>query len=199
MIQNLFPIPVGKYPIDFILTKEHLDFIINLDRKNNHSNTSSINTKVLENKLFKTLYDKILEQARIYFYEVYSPKSKVDIRITQSWINYTEKGQYHHRHYHPNSFISGIYYIQTDKDLDQVHFFNNKNRDIRLTPNSFNIWNSEAWWFETVAGELFLFPSHLEHMVNTVESPQTRISLSFNTFLVGQVGDENELTLLELV
>ena len=35
-------------------------------------------------------------------------------------------------------------------------------------------------------------------MVQTVESDQTRISLSFNTFPVGSVGEEMDLTGLKL-
>jgi hypothetical protein len=45
---------------------------------------------------------------------------------------------------------------------------------------------------------LILFPSSLTHMVQTVESEQTRISLAFNTFPVGHVGDEMDLTGLSL-
>ena len=45
---------------------------------------------------------------------------------------------------------------------------------------------------------LILFPSRLTHMVETVKGEDTRISLSFNTFPVGLVGEEMDLTGLKL-
>lgn len=65
---------------------------------------------------------------------------------------------------------------------------------IKLPPSEWNVWNSESWWFEVGTGDLVLFPSHLQHMVETVQGEQTRISLSFNTFPVGLVGEEVDLT-----
>jgi hypothetical protein len=41
-----------------------------------------------------------------------------------------------------------------------------------------------------------LFPSSLTHMVEAVQ--QERVSLSFNTFPVGYVGEEESLTALHL-
>ena len=46
----------------------------------------------------------------------------IEIYITISWINYTETNQYHHAHSHPNSVISGVYYIETDES-DTITFF----------------------------------------------------------------------------
>ena len=45
---------------------------------------------------------------------------------------------------------------------------------------------------------MVLFPSSLTHMVETVQGDQQRISLSFNTFPVGSVGDEMNLTGLQI-
>ena len=56
--------------------------------------------------------------------------------------------------------------------------------------------SSESWWFEVGAGDLMIFPSHLTHMVESVQ--QERVSLSFNTFPVGYVGEEESLTALHL-
>jgi predicted 2-oxoglutarate/Fe(II)-dependent dioxygenase YbiX len=57
--------------------------------------------------------------------------------------------------------------------------------------------NSESWWFEVGAGDLMLFPSSLTHMVETVQGDE-RVSLAFNTFPVGYVGEEESLTALHL-
>jgi hypothetical protein len=43
-------------------------------------------------------------------------------------------------------------------------------------------------------GELLLFPSDLTHDVPTVTGDVERISISFNTFLVGKIGSNENLT-----
>ena len=69
---------------------------------------------------------------------------------------------------------------------------------VKLPPDNYNSWNSESWWFDVGTGDLILFPSSLEHMVETVQGNQTRISLSFNTFPVGNIGEEVSLTGLQI-
>ena len=54
----------------------------------------------------------------MYFEEIYKPKSKVELYITQSWCNYTKENQHHHKHRHPNSFIYGVYYIDLNEQKD---------------------------------------------------------------------------------
>lgn len=198
VIHNLFPTPVGCYTVDHKLTKKEHSFLINQPQRNNMGNTTSVDNKILNNKELSTFKKALEQKLSAYFNEVYSPKHQISLRITQSWVNYTKKGQYHHKHRHPNSFVSGVYYIEST-ELDKIYFYNSHPaNNIKIPPNTWNIWNSESWWFEATKGDLFLFPSTLEHMVETVSAEDTRISLSFNTFPVGIVGEENDLTLLEL-
>ena len=58
--------------------------------------------------------------------------------------------------------------------------------------------NSESWWFEVGSGDLVLFPSNLEHMVETKVGNETRVSIAFNTFLKGHIGVDESLTGLQL-
>jgi uncharacterized protein (TIGR02466 family) len=118
--------------------------------------------------------------------------------ITQSWANYTEQGQFHHKHAHPNSFISGVFYVQSDNAKDRIYFYKDGYSQLKVPPKEWNLYNSDSWWFEAITGRLVLFPSSLTHMVVAVESEKTRVSLSFNTFLKGYVGSEDELTGLRL-
>lgn len=196
MIHNLFPTPIGKYELDRELTDDELVFVKNQKTRPNAGNTTSVDNFILKNKKLTKLRDFIETKVSDYFVEVYKPKYKVNLKITQSWINYTEKGQYHHKHEHPNSFVSGVFYIQADKKQDKIYFYHNKYQQIKFPPSEWNVWNSESWWFDVGTNDLILFPSSLTHMVETVQNEQTRISLSFNTFPVGQIGDEMDLTSL---
>lgn len=198
MIHNLFPIPVGRYELGRELTDGELLFLKNQKTCSNIGNTTSVDHLILKSKKLTKLRDFIETKMSEYFVEVYKPKHKVNLKITQSWTNYTEQGQYHHKHKHPNSFISGVFYVHADKEKDKIYFYRSGYQQIKLPPSEWNIWNSDSWWFEVNTGDLVLFPSSLSHMVETVQSKKTRISLSFNTFPVGHVGDEISLTGLQL-
>lgn len=198
MIHNLFPTPVGRYELGRDLTAKELSFLKNQETRSNAGNTTSKDNTILKNKELTKLRDFLETSISEYFKTVYNPKHQVNLKITQSWVNYTENGQYHHKHAHPNSFVSGVFYVQANKEKDKIYFYRDGYQQIKFPPSEWNLWNSESWWFEVGTGDLILFPSSLTHMVETVQHDQTRISLSFNTFPVGQVGDEMDLTGLSL-
>lgn len=197
-IHNLFPTPVGLYKLDRNLTQEEFSFLLDQETRPNTSNTTSTNNTILKSKELTKLRDFIETKISEYFKTVYDPKHKVGLKITQSWVNYTEPGQHHHKHAHPNSFVSGVFYVQADREKDRIYFHQDGYSQIKFPPKSWNVWNSESWWFEVGTCDLILFPSSLVHMVQTVEHDHTRISLSFNTFPVGSLGDELDLTSLRL-
>ena len=198
MIHNLFPTPVGIYKLDRDLTEKEIAFIKGQETRPNMGNTTSKDNTILRNKPLIKLRDFIETSVADYFKTIHNPKHQVSLRVTQSWINYTEPGQFHHKHAHPNSFISGVFYPQANKETDKIYFYRDGFQMIKLPPSEWNVWNSESWWFEVGTGDLVLFPSHLQHMVETVQGEQTRISLSFNTFPVGLVGEEVDLTGLKV-
>lgn len=198
MIQNLFPTPVAIYKLDRELTEEELVFIKSQETRPNTGNATSIDNTILRNQSMTKLRDFIESNVSEYFKTVYSPKHNVNLRITQSWINYTDPGKYHHKHAHPNSFVSGVFYPQANRKTDKIYFYRDGFQQIKFPPSDWNLWNSDSWWFEVGTGDLILFPSSLIHMVETVKGEDTRISLSFNTFPVGLVGDEIDLTGLKL-
>ena len=198
MIHNLFPIPIGRYKLDRDLTAKELSFLVNQETRSNTGNLTSANNTILKDKELTKLRDFIETKVSEYFAEVYNPIHKVNLKITQSWTNYTKQGEYHHKHEHPNSFVSGVFYVKSEKAKDKIYFYRNGYQQIKFPPKEWNVWNSDSWWFDVGTCDLILFPSSLTHMVETVDHEQTRISLSFNTFPVGNVGDELSLTGLNL-
>ena len=126
------------------------------------------------------------------------PKNDVRLKITQSWLNWTKPGEYHHKHAHPNSLISGCFYVNAKKETDKIVFYKEIYQQIKFPPIAWNAYNSESWWYSIGTNDLIFFPSHLNHMVQPVGGEDTRISLAFNTFPIGHIGDESELTALYL-
>ena len=196
-MHNLFPIPVGMIDLDRQLSKKELSFILKQEQRLNMGNRTSVNHTLLKSASLTSLRSWLEDQVQEFFKLTVNPKHNVSLKITQSWANYSEPGQFHHKHAHPNSFISGVFYVQTNPS-DKIYFHRDEYQQIKFPPENWNIWNSESWWYEAITGRLILFPSSTSHMVPSVEGDQTRISISFNTFPVGVVGEEMDLTGLKL-
>lgn len=198
IIYNLFPTAVAFFDFDRELTSEEKAFMLNQERKQNEGNTTSKDRRVLDSPMFSELREFIDTSVKKYFIDTCAPKFDVGLKITQSWLNYTDPGQYHHKHAHPNSFLSGVFYVNADPELDKIYFFNEEYQRIKIHTEDWNLYNSESWWLPVETGKLIIFPSNLTHMVQTVEAKETRISLAFNTFPVGYVGNDDSLTGLHL-
>ena len=193
---SLFPTAVTFFKYDGI-TKKETKFLVEQQTRGNIGNTTSIDNNILENKEMKKLKQFIEKSLKEYFKNIYVPKNDVEPYITQSWCNYTKESQFHHKHSHPNSFISGVFYIQADKTKDKIYFYKEGYQQIKIPAKEYNTFNSESWWFETGTNDLVIFPSNLSHMVEKVVGKE-RISLSFNTFLKGYIGEDIELTGLHI-
>ena len=199
-INGIFPTPIYTSKLNRELTNKELSFIdkTKLDVHKNKGNTTSNDNYILNNKSFKDLKIDLDLRVQDYFDKVISPSNSITPYITQSWLNYTEINQYHHKHAHPNSLVSGVFYINCHEEHDKIKFFNDNYRTIKLEVKNWNIWNSESWWFPVKTGDIILFPSSLTHMVETKQGDNTRISLAFNVFIKGTVGNNKSLTELHL-
>jgi uncharacterized protein (TIGR02466 family) len=199
-IYGLFPTSVYFSKLNRELTNEELSFInnIKLNVYKNKGNTTSYDNYILNNKVLENLKKELDLRVQDYFDKVISPSNNITPYITQSWINFTETNQFHHRHNHNNSFLSGVFYINCNEKFDKIKFYNDKYKLIKLEPKEWNILNSETWWFSVKTGDIVLFPSSLDHEVETKEGDNTRISLAFNVFIKGTIGSNINLTELKL-
>jgi len=199
-INGIFPTPIYITKLNRILSESELLFIDEnkLDTYNNEGNTTSNNNYILNNKIFKELKKELDLRVQDYFDKIICPANNITPYITQSWLNYTETNQYHHKHEHPNSLISGVFYINSDEQNDKIKFFNDAYKTFKPDIKEYNIWNSQSWWFPVMTGDIILFPSSLTHMVETKQGTNTRISLAFNVFIKGTIGNNKNLTELVL-
>ena len=199
-IYGIFSTPVYQTKLNREFTKEEKKFIekTKLDVYKNEGNVTSNNNYILDTKPLKNIKKKLDEIIKDYFDKIISPANNIKPYITQSWLNYTETNQYHHKHEHPNSLVSGVFYINCHEEHDKIKFFNNRYQTIKTEVKNWNIWNSDSWWFSVKTGDVILFPSSLTHMVETKQGDNTRISLAFNVFIKGTVGNNKALTQLIL-
>ncbi len=202
IIHSIFPTPIYTTKINRGFTKQELNFV-EQQKKHCSNNQGNINTKdnyILNRKEFKNIKKFLDKHCKDYLDTIICPKNNIEIYITQSWLNYTEANQYHHRHEHPNSVISGVFYFDSDIKNDKILFTKGGYQQIKpqTDKEKFNLWNSETWFFPVETGQLIMFPSSTTHQVETKKGTNTRISLAFNTFYKGSVGLNSQLTELIL-
>lgn len=196
----IFPTSIYQTSLNREFTQTELSFINETKNKtkSNFGNIISKDNYILENielKFIKEYLDLVLQD---YFNKIICCSEKTVPYITQSWINYTEENQFHHRHNHPQSLVSGVLYINADKDNDKIKFFKNDYEFFRPEYKEFNLYNSSSWWFGVKTGDIILFPSSLTHDVEIKKGNNTRISLAFNTFVKGVIGENDKISELIL-
>jgi uncharacterized protein (TIGR02466 family) len=199
-INSIFPTPIYISKLNRDFTPLELKFV-DKSKKNftkNDGNITSKNNYILNEKPFENIKKELDLRVKDYFKKVISSTDKIIPYITQSWLNYTETNQFHHKHAHPNSLVSGVFYINCHEELDKIKFFKEDYKTIKPEIKDWNLWNSESWWFPVKTGDLVMFPSSLTHMVETKEGTNTRISLAFNVFVKGTLGENTRLTELIL-
>ena len=194
---SLFPTAVGIFDLGKDLTEEEKSYLLSQEHAPNMGNTTSKERFILQNDSMVNLKKFIEESVNAYFQEIIAPVKDTSLYITQSWVNYSKQGQWHHSHEHPNSILSGVFYVQSD-GVDKINFEKNNYEQISFPTEKYNVFNSKTWWLEATQGRLVVFPSSLRHSVSQVETDHTRVSLSFNTFARGMIGSSENLTLLEV-
>ena len=200
-IFNIFPKSVMICEKTYQMNDEEKDYIKRLHKAPNlggGKNFKSESSYILETETLFKFRQFLQEQIEHYAYDHLLVDNNTEFYITQSWVNYNSKGEKHHRHMHPNSIISGVYYVQGNKSPINFHSNDKNIFPLKLNFKEYKIENSTSHWIDMEPHKLFLFPSNLEHSVDTNDSDVTRISISFNTFVKGTFGTELSLDKLEL-
>ena len=204
-ITRLFSTPVFKSPEKYKFNKSELNFIDKQRENaiiNQSGNLFSKNNYVLDSPELKNLKEFCNNNLFIYFYDRFNVKKDIEIYITQSWINFNQKDTSHHRHKHVNSIISSVFFIKGE--MCPITFYNSERNLFGnlLSYDDFTVFNEDNTsqvYFNNQNGQLFLFPSTLMHSVAKNKSDVERISLSFNTFIKGQLGGaQNSLQALNI-
>lgn len=153
--------PISKFNLGRQFTKEEREVFVNCVK-----NTGEIEANVGNAKSKSMSILEIPELVNIKSFCLSSLNKHTnnsDLYITESWLNFTMPGEWQHSQNYPNSLISGIFYINTRKVLNNI-VFSELEKIISL----------ERF-------DLLLFPSQLLHHAPKNIGNDLKISLSFNT------------------
>jgi len=200
--KQLFGYPVYISKGEYLLNQKEIDFLYKIKNKDSilgrTNNIFSKNNYVLKLKEFSNLKKFVDKELKYYVHNVMQiNEQKVKPYVTQSWWNFYDKTAYHHKHNHPNSIVSGVYYVQgTQCIIFSKPQSNGFEHD--FPTKKWNEINSTIWKFEPPLGKIILFPSYLLHQVELNQTDKTRISMAFNSYIEGDIGEDTNYTRLKL-
>jgi uncharacterized protein (TIGR02466 family) len=200
LIQGYYPVPVGQHSYDG-LNQEEITYIRSMGEAviKNEGNLLSENTYILNSPEMTYFKNYLTDITNLFFNEIAQPENKdLKVYITQSWVNFTKPGGHHHHHKHPNSYISGVFYLDVEDEVDEIFFHESLRSSFNIPTQNWNLYNSQMWRFKVKKNLLILFPSYLVHSVPKTTTSSVRMSISFNTFLKGNLGNTVDLTYLTI-
>lgn len=177
-----------------IIKSLDLDYLKNLDKREeqHYLNVySSKNDKILDDKKLIDVKRLVEDELKLFCSTVLGFNEENFLKITSSWANFASKGQGHTKHIHRNSIISGVIFIDVETSVPKIMFESPlPSWGIEWKRSYFNEVNSFGYDLNVKNGDLLFFPSHIAHHVPVNMTDNTRITISFDTTLVGPLYNE---------
>jgi uncharacterized protein (TIGR02466 family) len=199
-------IDIVKFPFyQWTLPNELLDGCDNYITKLNYNlNVDCYSSEVFD---YEPLTEYVTSSLTDLQNKIYPNHDNFKIVPTIFWANKTEFLGKHHKHTHANSIYSGIIYLTDNEDSGATRFyypnpyryfevglmglFNLSPFNQQTNPKSF-------FDFYPKRGKMIIFPSNVEHETITNRKKSKRYSISFNTFIKGKIGLNENKTYLTL-
>ena len=130
-----------------------------------------------------------LERARQYgLAHSWRFPSHMQLAVWDLWANANGKLASNNPHNHPNSILSGVYYVKAEGDCGDLLFLDSRKQATMLQPDFSERTpiNSAVQYISPEVGTMIMFPSWLEHGVKQNMSDAERISIAFNMEFVDE-------------
>jgi uncharacterized protein (TIGR02466 family) len=199
---NLFPTVVQLTNIGREISDEEIECVRTIKEsgvQQNIMNSYSADHKVFDHPKLHSLRDEAEKSIENYLNQIISADKGIGYEIILSWLNWTKPSEGHHIHRHPNSYLSGVLYIDSEEGDNITFHRDTANADMFwIRPVVMHEANSKAWKVPIKSGDIVIFPSNFEHSVEHRGGTKERISLAFNAIPRGSLGDPTDLTYIEI-
>lgn len=184
IIEQWFPKPlyiVNDFMIDDLPTyKTWLNdlFSLNGDLKRTEElnvNSTHNMTTLHTQDVFRELCNEIMRHATQF---VRMLGYQGSLYINNMWANRVVKGEYLFPHNHPNSMLSGAYYIESDHPEDVIKFYDNPT-NMLPAPDEYTNLSYDYCTYRCQPGRLILFKSDFIHGCPGLKG-DSKIVMSFN-------------------
>ena len=205
----LFPTPLYETQLPFrpkeffemVKILEELEWKQDVDFLGRSNGSVTQVKNVLELPGMEKLRDMIMKEVEVYLYDVLSIARDIHkIHCVTAWSNRYQDQCYAVKHWHSNALFSGVFYprVNDPEEGGEIQFFRSgptwSTDDWEININDVTDLNTHVKVFEPQEGTLYLFPSHLSHMVNPIRTKSdgpVRYSIAFNFMLDGEFGERH--------
>jgi len=200
---SIFPLPFYRSD-PFPFNQKQIDYIRTYRQKtyqNVGGNYVTNSCYVLNDKKLKYMKKFIAQQLDLFGTQVLKLTPQQKLYVTQSWFNFNPKGSHHHMHDHPNSLVSGTFYIEGERNTNCIidrEYSNAVFPFIAIDVTESNLFNKQSHTISNDLHTLCLFPSRLRHSVEVNHNDVERITLAFNCYLKGTLGVQKYRTELKI-
>jgi len=185
-VSNFWPTPVWHVQLEDFKTHptrvnyndDLYSFIKGLKEKNKSVKKSNIggwqSDLLDQEKEVKPLCDEILEILK------HLPLKITKAQIMNMWANVNNKYDWNRIHSHPESSLSGVYYVKLPQESGKIIFRDPRPGALMNCLINERYDHGELKWVGAKETSLLLFPSFLDHFVEPSMSDDERVSISFN-------------------
>ena len=174
-VVNILPTPVLIVECPFH-DKVKQNMLDDIEEQKSNQLSYNANSKALkhvghysvlnEDKKYGRFRNWCEQQGEYYAKEVFGHYIQETVAVTDSWYNISDKGGYQHPHFHSNSYLSCIYYVNFDVTKDHVntHFTREESLyypvmpSLTLMQKKFTDHNQDDQ-VQVKEGELMIFPA----------------------------------------
>jgi uncharacterized protein (TIGR02466 family) len=200
-LQNLFSIAISEEQFAVTNKQQCMDSILWETTKKSEDDyfIQSVDKELHKTAPFQLLKETVEFRASCYWQKLgYVRRNFV---VTQMWANAMKGAGTIHTHFHSNSLVSGVFYLDVDsEDSGGTVFYNplfGLDRLIAIPEESDTVHNRMDYLCLPKNDKLILFPSFLQHRSQKNCGTKERITISFN-LLPETLGSHNHINYVDL-
>ena len=192
-VESLFPTGVmiiddfiDEHECDEILTyiqsldMHQQDDTVPVNAKSSFDGVTDFVSEISKHTAVDDFYDRVTFALNEYAQVIGQP----ELKLSNSWSHIQYDGSYVVDHTHPNSKVSGVLYINTSKQSNNLVFKNPNPYSKIDAPANATEFNFTINEIPVGNGRLVMFPSWLEHGSNyNINKTQGRTMISFNSLV----------------
>lgn len=199
-IFNLTSVPVYQHTTSYVPTAVEMRTVKQFELQSNDFNYFSKDFNVLHHENLSTI-KKIIDSHVLEYQQNVCGIEIQQFYVTDSWIAITPPGGKHIVHNHPNSLLSGVFYVDVP-DQSSINFYVEsqlfKNFKFCFDYAKLTAHNKQLVNIPVQQSDIVIFPSWVDHSVDTNNSDRERIIIGFNCFVQGNFGNDRYPTRLFL-
>ncbi len=199
-VETMFAEPCFRTNIADAIAPEQEHFVKGLAMLDDQVNRISEELYLLERPEMASIRAAVQEALDTYAREVMGISARLE--VTRSWSLTNPPGVGMHGHTHSNALVSGSLYYTDLPDPPGNMIFERHDTcgrlEIAVGDTGRNVSDAQRNALVPARGDLVLFPSALEHYVETNTSGVDRHSIAFDTLVRGRPGSSRDVSEPEL-